>query len=170
MNSWKLESVNFFSFISKVHINKRGNPMLTAPRLLRLNYMTLEIANRLLLSNLVVRAKILDLTPVSSGGQNGTNKIRMAGRLGVFKLPNSINSPANLEFRMDCDCPIVKAAITRPKGPGRWLLMGKLDASKNIVTVRENEYIKRRDSVTFIQRVISPWCNISLSHPGRTLE
>lgn len=56
-------------------------------------------------------------------------------------MPKNVNKEANLDFRMTCDCPIIKAAMTRSKGPGRWLLMGKLNEDGRSVTVRFSVYI-----------------------------
>ncbi|VDL62024.1 unnamed protein product [Hymenolepis diminuta] len=102
-------------------------------------------------ADVAVRSKVLDLIPVpSTKGQNTTYRIRTDGRGGIFKMPKNVNKEANLDFRMTCDCPIIKAAMTRSKGPGRWLLMGKLNEDGRSVTVlhlsqpsRQNKGIKR---------------------------
>ncbi|VUZ57438.1 unnamed protein product [Hymenolepis diminuta] len=102
-------------------------------------------------ADVAVRSKVLDLIPVpSTKGQNTTYRIRTDGRGGIFKMPKNVNKEAKLDFRMTCDCPIIKAAMTRSKGPGRWLLMGKLNEDGRSVTVlhlsqpsRQNKGIKR---------------------------
>lgn len=116
----------------------------------------------------MVRAKIVDLTPVSaSSSPNRTNRIRISGRLGVFKQPEGVHLPVNLEFQMSCDCPIVKAAVTRSNGPGRWLLMGKLDASKKTVTVSRLRCSWLRSSSTFMSGHVS---HAQSANPHRRLR
>lgn len=88
---------------------------------------------------------MLDLIPTpSAGGLNTTHKIRTTGRAGTFKLPKGTNSPMNLNFQMICDCPIIKAALTRPKGPGRWLIMGKLLDDMSTVMVNLVDSLARQ--------------------------
>ena len=101
-------------------------------------FLQLPSLNQVLFA-LVIRAKVLELVPApSSSGQNTTHRIRTTGRTGTFKLPKGINSPANLNFQMTCDCPIINAALTRPKGSGRWLIMGKLLDDRRTVVVSLN--------------------------------
>ncbi|VDM33746.1 unnamed protein product [Hydatigera taeniaeformis] len=118
----------------------------------------------------MIRAKVLDLMPTTpSSGHNSTHRIRTTGRVGTFKLPKTINSVANLVFQMECDCPIIKAALTREKGPGRWLMMGKLNEDKRTVTIqhlsqpsRQNTGIKR--AIRDIRRRPDSLCKVDLMH------
>ncbi|KAH9286473.1 Secreted frizzled-related protein 2 [Echinococcus granulosus] len=123
-------------------------------------------------ADVVIRAKVLDLVPtLPSSGHNTTHRIRTTGRVGAFKLPKTLNSVVNLDFEMECDCPIIRAALTRQKGPGRWLMMGKLNDDRRTVTVqhisqpsRQNAGIKR--AIRDIRRRPDSLCKVDLMHPN----
>uniref|UniRef100_A0A5K3ELH7 Secreted frizzled-related protein 2 n=1 Tax=Mesocestoides corti TaxID=53468 RepID=A0A5K3ELH7_MESCO len=124
------------------------------------------------IADVVIRAKVLDVKPASSpGSRNTTFRIRTNGRMGVFKLPKAVSSPANLDFQMTCDCPIVRAAVTRPKGPGRWLLMGKLHDNRRTLLIQhisqpswQNTEIKR--AIRDIIRRPESLCKVDLMQPS----
>nr|VZI06245.1 unnamed protein product [Spirometra erinaceieuropaei] len=119
--------------------------------------------------NTVVRVKVQDLQTITDG-RNDSYILRGKFRAFPNKLP-AINVPASkLQYRVDCDCPIIKAAAMQRGGAGRWLVMGNFSADGNFVQVQHLSQIN--DKNTDIKRAIENiWssgkrlCHVDLMNP-----
>ncbi|VDK74943.1 unnamed protein product [Dibothriocephalus latus] len=86
------------------------------------------------LPTFLARVKVQELRPIADG-RNDSYTIR--GRFRAFpnKRPTRGVPASKLQYRVDCDCPIIKAAAMQRNGAGRWLVMGNLSADGNVVQV-----------------------------------
>uniref|UniRef100_A0A0X3NSD6 Secreted frizzled-related protein 2 n=1 Tax=Schistocephalus solidus TaxID=70667 RepID=A0A0X3NSD6_SCHSO len=117
----------------------------------------------------VVRVKVQELRSIPNGRNDSYT---LQGKVRPFpnKLPPLDVPASKLQYRVDCDCPIIKAAAMQRNGAGRWLVMGNLSADGNVVKVQHLSQIREKN--TGIKKAIEDiWskakrlCHVDLMNP-----